>query len=274
VRCLRLVQRRLNSGEYEPGIVRDLQAAVGSLAELAGWLLHDAGQQEPARAMNHEALFLTRLAGDQSMERLTLANMCFHDLFSGRPGSALQVASAVLDKGGLSNRIEVIFGIRRARALAQLGDRSAAFLTLDRVRAQFYDGPDARDPSWAWWLDETEVTAHMGGCHAVFGEWRHAMLRLQQAAEVPTARPTARFFYLTRLLQTVTDAGAWGDARTVVERLLPYIGEIGSGRTAGLLHDVTRRIEASPADPALRDAGRHLREVLIAAGYTTGRRDA
>ena len=80
-------------------------------------------------------------------------------------------------------------------------------------------------------------------------------------------RKRLRFTYLTRLLGAMLGAGDWSSAETALERLLPYIGEVGSARTAGLLHGAARYIGASDAPSRLQEASRNLESVLTAAGY-------
>jgi len=268
VRHLRAARHRLDGGAYVASIERDFQAAVGELAELTGWLLHDAGQLDAARAIDHEALHLTRLAGDRSTELFVLANLSYLDTSTQRSGAALQIARSVLCPGDASNRIRAIFGIRKARALAQLQNRDGALRAIERTRSRFYDGVTDRDPAWSWWVTEAEVISHAGRCYMDLGEHAKAIPLLQQAAEaVASGRPSLRYTYLTRLLGAMLGAGDWSGAETVIQMVLSYVPEVGSARTAGLLKGAARYIAGSEAPPPLREAGQHLSTVLTAAGY-------
>ncbi len=269
VRQLRAARGRLDTGAYERGIERDFQAAVGELAELAGWLLHDAGQLDAARVTDHEALFLTRMAGDRSTELFVLANLSYLDTSTKRPGAALQIARSLLCPGDLSNRLQAIFGIREARALAMLGDRAGSMRAIQRTRSRFYDGATASDPQWSWWITEAEVISHTGRCYMDLGEHATAIPLLQRAVEaVATGRVSLRFTYLTRLLGAMLGARDWTGAENVIQMVLPYVGEVGSARTAGLLRGAVRYIETDGAAPRLVEAGKHLGAVLTAAGYS------
>jgi hypothetical protein len=146
VRHLRAARRRLDTGAYDRGIERDLQAAVGELAELTGWLLHDAGQLDAARTTDHEALFLARLAGDRSTELFILANLSYLDTSTHRPAAALQIARSVLCAGDLSNRLQAIFGIREARARAMLGDRPGTMNAIERIHSRSTTDPPTATP--------------------------------------------------------------------------------------------------------------------------------
>jgi transcriptional regulator with XRE-family HTH domain len=70
-RAFESARRRPAAGGHNRSLDRDLTAAVGELAEVAAWLLHDADDQEGARRLNIEALLLSRLSGDRSIELLT-----------------------------------------------------------------------------------------------------------------------------------------------------------------------------------------------------------
>lgn len=69
--------------------------------------------------MNQEALYYSRLAGDRSMELLTLQNASMHAGFLGRPHEALQLANSVLEScDRLSPRVKTLCVMRQARAVA------------------------------------------------------------------------------------------------------------------------------------------------------------
>ncbi|MGH3810533.1 MAG: helix-turn-helix domain-containing protein, partial [Pseudonocardiaceae bacterium] len=75
LRLFRAVHRRIGVSPCPKRLRRDLYAAVGELAEVAGWLFYDADQQDSMRRMNQEALYYLRWAGCRSLELLTLQNM-------------------------------------------------------------------------------------------------------------------------------------------------------------------------------------------------------
>lgn len=84
------------------------------------------GNRELVLRINHEALHLSRLAGDYSMELLILQNMSMHAGHLGRPVEALRIARMVLEPNTLSPRLEALFRTREARALALAGDETTA----------------------------------------------------------------------------------------------------------------------------------------------------
>ena len=80
---------QLGTGSYDPRLERDLHSAAGELAEVVGWLAYDAEAHDLCRRMNQESLYFTRLAGDKTVELLTLQNSSMHAAAEGRPREAL-----------------------------------------------------------------------------------------------------------------------------------------------------------------------------------------
>jgi transcriptional regulator with XRE-family HTH domain len=263
-RCFRSVRQRLAAGAA-PAVTRDLQAAAAEMAEVAGWLLHDADRQDAARQMNNEGLFLARLTGDRSMELFILANASLVALFTHQPGEALMIANAALDSGDLTARERVIFRTRQARALAQLGDGRAALRNMDEAQSTFWDGASSSDPAWAWWVDAAEVRAHIALAHGDLGEAGKSADLLQRSVEdCPPRRLGARFIYLAQQLRASIEAEAWSDAEAVIAQSVPYIGEVHSERTRALLSRAVAEMHSRPAPGRLLEAGRHLRDLLAA----------
>lgn len=261
-------RRRLALGGHPRELDRDLTAAAGELAEVAAWLLHDADQQETARQLNIEALHLTRLAGDRSIELLTMSNMAFQSLFLRQPGEALLLARSALADDHLTNRQRVIFQLREARALAQLGARSDALRLAAEASSAFEDGATREDPEWSWWVWPSEVAGHAAWTRLEVGDDRGAVKALQRTVEAfPLRHPNNRFFWLARFLGAALEASAWSDAETVIDQILPVVGEVRSGRSVRLLQAGIQHLATASTPPRVVDAGTHLAEVMSAAGY-------
>ncbi len=275
VRAFRAAYRRLGAGRYEAGIDLDLQAATGELAEVAAWMLYDADNQAAARQLNQEALLLSRLSGDRAMELLILQNMSMQAGCLGRPQEALQLVTVVLDTSRLSPRVQALFTIREARARAQLGEHTDAPRAFAKARSLFQDGVADTDPAWVWWVTERELAWHEAMCLAGLGDWRRAVELFRQAAEgCPVDLNRTRYNDLAHLLLALVEVGAWRETEPVITQTLPYVGEVGSRRTAVLLMGAGKRIvNASASPPSTRDAAIHLLELLKTAGYESNTKD-
>lgn len=164
-RFFRNLRDQLGMGCYDPRLERDLHSAAGELAEVVGWLAYDAEAHDLCRRMNQESLYFTRLAGDKTVELLTLQNSSMHAATEGRPREAFQIARSVLEGDyKLSPRIKALFLTRKARALAQSGDESALRL-LPEIRDLYLSGVSDSDPAWAWWIDDRELAWHEAMVH-------------------------------------------------------------------------------------------------------------
>jgi transcriptional regulator with XRE-family HTH domain len=243
VRFFRSVHQQLGTGAYEPAIERDLQAAAGELAEVAGWLLYDADRQDEVRRLNQEALYFSRLAGDRSMELLTLQNSSMHAGFLGRPREALQLACSVLEsRDRLSPRVKTLFLTRKARALAQGGDEGA-FKLFDQVRSHYQDGVRDNDPKWVWWVDERELAWHQGMAQLDLGNPAAAVDQFEHSIFATAPHQLrGRYLHLGYLLGAQAKVGAWHDAEATMQQLIPLVDEVASTRTTVLLGKILPKL--------------------------------
>jgi transcriptional regulator with XRE-family HTH domain len=236
VRFFRSVHQQLGASAYEPAIERDLQAAAGELAEVAGWLLYDADRQDDVRRMNQEALYFSRLAGDRCMELLTLQNASMHAGYLGRPREALHLARSVLEsRDRLSPRVKTLFLVRKARSLAQGGDEQALKL-FTQVQSHYQDGVRDSDPKWAWWVDEGELAWHEGMALADLGRPHEAVGKFEQSVDAaPSHQVRTRYNSLGYLLSAQVKVGAWSDAEATMQQISTMVGDVASTRTRVLL---------------------------------------
>ncbi|WP_232211872.1 tetratricopeptide repeat protein [Saccharomonospora halophila] len=242
----RSVHRKLGANRCEPAIERDLYAAAGELGEVAGWLLYDAGEHDLVRRINHEALHLSRLAGDHSMELLILHNMSMHAGHLGRPSEALRIARMVLETNTLSPRLEALFRTREARALALDGDDTAAERTFRQARSLYLDGVRDEDPAWAWWINDQELAWHEAVIRSNSGEWCSAADTFFASIQVsPRREVRRRYNHLASLLDAQIRVGAWRDVDQTIERVMPYVDEVGSTRTATTLLGALDQLDAT-----------------------------
>ncbi len=263
VRFFRSVHQQLGSGAYEPSIERDLQATAGELAEVAGWLLYDADRQDDVRRMNQEALYFSRLAGDRTMELLTLQNASMHAGFLGRPHEALQLANSVLEsRDRLSPRVKTLFLVRKARALAQGGDEQALTL-FNQARAHYEDGVRDSDPKWAWWINEHELAWHEGMALADLGHVREALGKFEQSVwKIAPHHVRGRYLHLGYLLGAQVKVGAWSDAETTMRQIGAMVGDVASTRAAVLLARILPGFKDEHVPGSTRDTAEQLALLL------------
>ena len=250
MRFFRTLHDQLGAGTYDVRLERDLHSAAGELAEVVGWLAYDAEQHDLCRRMNQESLYFTRLAGDKTVELLTLQNSSMHAASQGHPREALQIVHSVLEGDyKLSPRLRALFLTRQARALAQGGDRSALTL-LPEIRSLFLDGVSEADPAWAWWIDERELSWHEAMVQRDLGLASQAIDRFEQSVTAtPADEIRSQYLHRAYLLQAQVDVGAWDAAEQTIRQLIPLSREVASTRTVVLLRDIPRQLALGPKVP-------------------------
>lgn len=242
-RFFRTLHKQLGAGTYDLKLERDLQAAAGELAEVVGWLAYDAEAHDLTRQMNQESLYFTRLAGDKTIELLTLQNSSMHASSQGRPREALQIARSVLEGYyQLSSRLTVLFLMRKAPALAQGGDESALSL-FPEIRSLYLNGVNDGDPAWAWWIDDHEIDWHEAMAQRDLGMTDRAMANFERSViTTPDTDIRGQYIHRAYLLQAQVDNRTWDTAEQTIRQLLPLSAEVASTRTAVLLRKALRQI--------------------------------
>jgi hypothetical protein len=242
-RFFRALHDQIGSGTYDPRLERDLHSAAGELAEVVGWLAYDAEAHDLTRRMNQESLYFSHLAGDRTIELLTLQNSSMHAAAQGRPREALQIARSVLEGNyRLSPRLKALFLTRKARALAQGGDESALRL-FPEIRGRFLDGVNDEDPPWAWWVDEHELDWHEAMAQRDLGLATRAITLFERSmAATPATEIRGQYIHRAYLLQAQVDNSTWDAAEQTIRQLLPLSAEVASTRTVVLLRKIIRQL--------------------------------
>src|SRR4029079_2112172 len=86
--------------------------------------------------------------------------------------------------------------------------------------------------------------------HGGLGDWGTAIPFLYRALEgTPVGAHRDRHLYLCVLLHAQIEAGAWRDAETTVDALVPLIGMVGSARPFARLTESIDHIRKLPRRP-------------------------
>ncbi|WP_242902643.1 hypothetical protein [Actinomadura terrae] len=249
LRAFRVAYEKLGSGAYESRVERDLLAAAGETGEVAAWLAYDADRQDESRWLAHEALMLSRHAGDRDMELLLLSHLAMQALHLHRPREALRIIAEVADDEQ-PPRVSALFQVRRGRALAQLGDERAAAHMFGLAEAGLKESVTSRDPHWTWWLDGTEVTRHRATAYAQLGQWEHALPLREGIVENCRGRYPYGRLDLVQLLNALAHVRDWERAEEVLIEISGDVGAVGPGRSASLLHAVCELVRRADGVPS------------------------
>ena len=254
LRIFRAAHQTLSAGSHVPSVESDFKAVTAELGEVAGWLLYDADRQDAARAVNLEALQLSRLAGHREMELFVLSSMAMQVHHVGRGRESLRISGSAMDGPRLPPRVETLFRLRHARSLASLGDRSGAEAEMGRARAASDHSIRATDPGWTWWVNRREITWHEAMMYADFEEWPAAVERFERAADLVEG-PYRRGSYNhnAHLLDGLVRVRDWRRAEEVAAEVLPLAGEVSSGRVTALIRRTLAHVRGTSAPSTVAD---------------------
>jgi hypothetical protein len=201
--------------------------------------------------MNQESLYFTRLAGDKTVELLTLQNSSMHAAAEGRPREALHIARSVLEGDyRLSPRVKSLFLAREARALAQSGDESALTL-LPEIRDLYLDGVSDTDPAWAWWIDDRELAWHEAMVERDLGLAGKAIENFERSVmATPADEIRSQYLHRAYLLQSQIDNNTWAAAERTVRELVPLAREVASTRTTVILRSISSQLAMNSRVPS------------------------
>ncbi|WP_169807536.1 helix-turn-helix domain-containing protein [Herbidospora mongoliensis] len=264
LQAFRSARRTIATGAHNASET-DLQAAAGETGEIAAWCLYDGDRLDESRAVTHEAMFMSRLAGDRAMELFSLSHLALIDLHQRHSRDALRIAESVMDPGVVAPRLGALFKIRAARALAQSGDRRRSLETLAQAESALLDSVHPRDPHWTWWLDSSEMAVQRGLLYLELGEYSAAMPHLNDAAHGRIRRDPyapangtsitahgeewgrAAYNDLIHLFLALAMAEAWSDAEPIAATVTEFTREVVSARSEVMLKTAVRLVfSASP----------------------------
>lgn len=244
-------QRALDKYEVPKSVEREYISTVSEVAEIAGWLLFDAGERDASRSAFLEAHVLARQAGDASMQWFALDMLAMNATEYGRPGETLRIVQELADMR-VPPRVALLAQIRTARALAITGSRQGAMDNLAAAKAGLSNSISLQDPSWTWWVDERELAGHEGECLLSLGDASAAIPKIQRALEFSQDNATnrrVRLYYTVALLATYTAAQAWRECEDTLTTIPALLESISSGRCRHRLRGTLRDIARTPNAP-------------------------
>ncbi len=237
----------LDTATYSEEVGRELLRLGGQSFMCAGWLATDAGKIDVARQCYQSALSLAAQAGDQETTSHALTNLAIHALRQRRPQSALRYIDAAERTlpPDAPRRQRAVFGIRRARALAQLGDAAGADQALTVAR-RIVESDPSTPPERLAFCTTPEIDAIAACCAVELGQPHRALNLLEQALQSYDPRFARNVaLYRVRLADARMrhDADAEGAAEAVADALDMLEGSVASARVFTELAEVVRRMQ-------------------------------
>ncbi|GAA3242135.1 hypothetical protein GCM10010260_81970 [Streptomyces filipinensis] len=240
------VERLISTGTYPDIIGRQLRLISGETAEHVGWLAFDAGDHQRARRYWTQARNTAVDLRDDSLTVLVLASLSLLEIREQDPKAALdhaQRASALAQPWAPPSLMSIL-ATRQARALALLGDPSAARTTLAHA-ARLYDQDQGARPAPAWTLfhGPAELGMAQAELFTAVGHHRAAVRWLRLALERQEAT-YARNEALARagLAGALARSGEADEAAFHIEQGEALLTEVSSGRAREGLAQARREL--------------------------------
>ncbi|HEX6523322.1 MAG TPA: hypothetical protein VF070_25480 [Streptosporangiaceae bacterium] len=213
---------------------------MGTLCVCAGWVAHDAGQDDRAARLYKDALYAAHLANDKPLRMHILSNMSMQATALDRPRDGLHLAQAALgDARGADPRLRSLLAMRVARAASQQRDERLLRQSYhDARRLLDRAGTDADQSSWFRFFDEMEVTGLAGICYVRIGRFADAAVAFRKVIGHSGTYPRNRAVYMALLAESLAGARQVDEAVDVVHRGLPLFTQVTSARMRDRLADV------------------------------------
>ncbi|WP_144121500.1 helix-turn-helix domain-containing protein [Catellatospora sichuanensis] len=235
---------------------RRLLRPTTELAQLAGWTAADAGDRATALRAYRAGLVLAMEADDTALGGHVLGGAS-HLLCEADPRAAwrlARIAAAGTRRVG-SPGLRALLAHRAALAAARAGDGRAAADGLlvarrlgDRVRPE-------HEPSWLYWLDQTELAAMTGRCLVVLDRPVRALPLLEQPGlrRPRRGQPRTRAVYAGWLARALLGVGEVEQACAVGADAAVEAVRAGSVRAAEQTRELSVRLAARTQTRAVRD---------------------
>ncbi len=236
---------------------RQMFAAAGELACLAGWMSYDDAEHATAQWSYSIAAKLAAEAKDAPLSGFVLRAMSRQLLDLGQPDRALDLARASVSGARYQQAVpreRALLSMGRARALAMGGDREAASAALEQARGELAmaSASDA-EPDRVFFVSEASL-AHQSGCVLRdFGDLRGALGSFERAVQARQRSkfPRAHAITLGDLGDVQARLGQHDAAVATWSQALDAMSGVRSARTRA----IARRIRVMTASKPVRVAG-------------------
>ncbi|MFG2845832.1 helix-turn-helix transcriptional regulator [Kitasatospora sp. NPDC048296] len=229
----------LKGGAYSESTGRRLHMLAASLATTCGWHRFDQGQHWAAGKLWEAALQSAHAAGDRDHGAGVLSDFAYQAKWLGEPKVSVdQLGHAISDISHPTARSLLL--LRRARAHAALGDRSACYRDLSEAESALaIEVPDPA-PGWCSWMSPADLAVDSGQCLLDLGRTDEAHARIVEGmALLPRARDKTRGIFLTYQAKGHLQSNDVEQALTVINESLDLASRLGAPRCVTLVRELS-----------------------------------
>ncbi|MET8542955.1 helix-turn-helix transcriptional regulator [Kitasatospora sp. NPDC004799] len=242
----------IEDGRYTGTTGRRLHRLAASLATTSGWHRFDQGRHWAAGKLWEAALQSANAAGDRDHGAGVLSDFAYQANWLGEPKVSVDQIGHALS--GVSHpTARSLLLLRRARAHAALGDRSACYRDLTAAESALAVETADPAPGWCAWMGPADLAVDSGRCLLDLGRTddAHALIA-EGTALLPRARDKTRGIFLTYRARSHLQARDIEQAVAVTTESLDLATRIGAPRCVTLVRELApafkpyRRVDGVP----------------------------
>jgi tetratricopeptide (TPR) repeat protein len=237
----------------DPADSAALFAAAGGLSDIAGWMAHDAGQDDRARQHFDRAFRFAKAADHPALIGSVCASLSHLAGQYGRAADAERTAASGFthaahseDNGCLLARLHAM----SARAHAMRGDKASCRTALRESEQALDTAAGERSAEWTAPFDHGSLAAEAALCLRQLGSLNAAEQHARQALSLRgDEHVRSRAFNRITLARILVDAGRSTEAATIGQQVCTTIPILTSHRIRTRLARLAEAIEPCSTDP-------------------------
>jgi len=239
------VEAAASSGRASDRVSRALHGVAGTYLSTAGWLAHDAGNEEVSDKYLSKALQAALVAGDGMLNAQTW-NYLSLKARGCDPVTAIAIARSALASTTARKDplIAALFHCRAARGHAARGDRAMALRSIGRAHDALERADERPRPPWLQFFDTSELVGLTSLVDLELGRYSKArdgfveMLRL-----LPEHRQRNRLYYTVDLALAHLSLRNVDEAISIAHVVLDIAGQTDSSRGLQMIGVLATRIK-------------------------------
>ncbi|MGG2465175.1 helix-turn-helix transcriptional regulator [Streptomyces sp. RGM 3693] len=242
----------IEDSRYSEKTRQRLLLLAASLATTCGWYRFDHGQHWAAGKLWGSALQSAHAAGDRDFGAGALSDFAYQSNWLGEPKVSVDQLGFALSGIEHPTARSLLF-LRRARAHAALGDRSACYRDLSKAEAALAVEATDPAPSWCAWMGPADLAVDSGQCLLDLGRTDEAHARMAEGMTLlPRARDKTRGIFLTYQAKGCLQSNDVEQALAVTSESLDLATRIGAPRCVALVRELVpafkryRRVDGVP----------------------------
>lgn len=274
IRMFQAADRQLGGGAIYQSVVRylttdiarrlldvdgddELFAAATSVAQIAGWMAHDAGRDDRARDHFARAARLARTTDDPALEADVFAAQAHLAIQTARSADAVALADAGLERLRNRNAPSLLSRLHalRAHALANTGNIRASTHALNTAESSLERaGEGDSGQHWIAPFDRGSLAAEAVATLHALGDLREAEQQARLVlAERSGDRIRSRSFGELALARVLLASGRPEEAAEIGITLADVVSTLTSARAHHQLCQLGRQLSGHAGLPAVRD---------------------